>query len=148
MIRTSTIISGLCSSVLLLALMAPAGAAPLALECPAKYPDLVQMQALAARGWLAPFPGTPNAPLVQVGVSVGPAERNGELIGARLRDGAGWRFEYDVFEEDLEKWVFCEYSTPPGYARVMYRIHAGGRACDTRLKRARGRLVAASIWCE
>lgn len=147
MTQTSTKISGLCSSVFL-ALVAPASAVPLTLECPAKYPDLVQMQALAERGWTAPLPGTPNSPLVQVGVSVGPAERNGELIGAPLRNGAGDRFEYDVFEEDLEKWVFCEYRAPPMYARVMYRISTGGRACETRLKRARGRLVAASIRCE
>ena len=148
MIRTSTIISGLCSSVLGLVLATPAGAAPLALECPAKYPDLVQMEALAAQGWLAPVPGRPNSPLVQVGVSVGPAERNGELIGAPLRNGTGDRFEYDVFKEDLEKWVFCEYRMPPMYARVMYRIQTGGRACETRLKRARRRLVAASIRCD
>jgi len=84
---------------------------------------------------------------VQVGVSVGPAERNGELIGAPLRNGTGFRFEYDVFEEDLEKWVFCEYRMPSGYARVMYRI-SGGRACETRIRPARGTLGAASISCE
>lgn len=128
--------------------MAPAGAAPLELECPSKYPDLVQMQALAARGWLAPFPGTPNGPLEQAGVSVGPPERNGELHGTQLRGGTGERFQYDVVKEDLEKWVFCEYGMPSGYARVMYRIPAGGRACETRLKRARGHLVAASISCD
>lgn len=145
---TSSIISGLCSSVLLLALMAPAGAAPLALECPAKYPDLVQMQALAVQGWRAPFPGTPNAPLEQMSVSVGPAELNGELRGVQLRGGAGERFRFDVFEEDLEKWVFCGYSVPSGNARLMYRIPVGGKACVTRLQRARGRLAAASIRCE
>ena len=148
MIRTSTIISGLCSSALLLVLAAPAGAAPLALRCPAKFPDLIQMQALAARGWLAPFPGTPNTPLEQAGVSVGPAENNGELIGALLRRGAGYRFEYDVVREDLDKWVFCEYGMPPGHVRILYRITTGGRACETRLKERRERLVAASIWCD
>lgn len=148
MTRTTTIISGLCSSVLLLALVAPACAARLALTCPAKYPDLVQMQGLAAQGWRAPFPGEPNAPLVQVGVSVGPAERNGGLVGTPLRDGTGYRFEYDVVREDLEKWVFCEYGMSSGYAWVVYPISTGGRVCETRLRRARGRLVAASIRCD
>lgn len=148
MIRTSTITSGLSSSALLLTLVAQASAAPLALQCPAKYPDLIQMQALAARGWLAPFPGMPSTPLVQAGVSVGPAENNGELIGAPLRRGAGYRFEYDVVREDLDKWVFCEYGMPPGYVRILYRITTGGRACETRLKERRGRLVSASIWCD
>ena len=106
------------------------------------------MQALAARGWLAPFPGTPNTPLEQAGVSVGPAENNGELIGASLRRGAGYRFEYDVVREDLDKWVFCEYGMPPGHVRILYRIATGGRACETRLKERRGRLIAASIWCD
>ncbi|WP_090314650.1 STY0301 family protein [Duganella sp. CF517] len=133
---------------MLLALAGPVGAAPLALQCPAKYPDLDQMRTLAERGWTAPFPGTPHAPLVQVGVSVGPAERNGELIGAPLRGGAGYRFEYDVVREDLEKWAFCEYSMPLGYVRIMYRISTGGRACEMRLKERRGRLIAASIWCD
>ena len=127
--------------------VAPAGAAPLALECPARYPDLVQMRTLAAHGWLAPFPGAPNGPLVQAGVSVGPPERNGELVGAPLKGGTGYRFEYDVFEKDLEKWVFCEYRMPSGYARVMYRI-PGGRACETRIRPGRATLGAASISCD
>lgn len=148
MIRTSTIISGLCSSALLLVLAAPAGAAPLALRCPVKYPDIVQMQALAAQGWRAPFPGAPNAPLAQVGVSVGPAEINGELIGTPLRRGSGYRFEYDVVREDLDKWVFCEYGMPPGHVRILHSITTGGRACETRLKERSGRLVSASIWCD
>lgn len=127
--------------------MASASAGPLVLECPSRYPDLVQMHELAARGWLTPAPGIPNGPLEQVGVSVGPPERNGELRGAPLRGGTGERFQYDVVREDLEKWAFCEYGMPSGYARVMYRIPAGGTACETRLRRSRGRLVGASIRC-
>ena len=148
MSRTSLIISGLCSSFFGLALTTPAGAEPLVLECPPKYPDLIQMEALKVKGWIAPFPGTPSAPLEQMSVSVGPAERNGELRGDPVRGGAGERFPFDMFEEDLEKWVFCGYRMPSGYARLMYRIPIGGQACVTRLKQAHGRLVAANIRCE
>lgn len=142
------ILFGSCSSVVWLILLQPACAAPLALECPAKYPDLIQMQALREKGWSAPFPGRPGVPLEQMSVSLGPADENGELQGERLPGDTGERFHFHGLTDELEKWIFCGYSMPSGYARLMYRIPVSGQACVTRLKRARGRLVAASIRCE
>lgn len=142
------ILSGSFSSILLLAILSTARGAPLTLECPAKYPDITQMQALATKGWRAPFLGAPNAPLEEVGVSLGPAEENGRLQGDPLQAGTGERFHFHGLKGELEKWVFCGYHIPSGYARLMYQVPIEGRRCETRLKRSRGRLVAARIWCD
>ena len=142
------ILFGSCSSAVLLILMQTAGAAPLTLECPVKYPDLIQMQALQAVGWSAPFPGRPGAPLDQMSVSLGPADENGELQGEPLLGAVGERFHFHGLTDELEKWVFCGYTMPSGYARLMYQIPVSGQACETHLKQRRGRLVAASIRCE
>lgn len=148
MILKTRILFGLCSSAMLAVPLRTADAAQLVLACPAKYPDLVQMQIMQAKGWRAPFPGKPSAPLEQASVSMGPPEENGELIGTPLRGGAGERFYIGGYAEGLEKWAFCGYTMPSGYARLMYRLPVEGLRCETRLERERGRLVAARIWCE
>lgn len=140
--------SGLFSSAFLLILVRATAAEPLALQCPGKYPDLIEMQSLQAQGWRALFPGAPKAPLEEVGVSLGPAAENGELQGEELPGGKGREFRFPGSALELEKWVFCGYDAPTGYARVMYQIPIDGQRCETRLKRSRGRLVAASIRCE
>lgn len=142
------ILFGWWSSALLLTFAAHATAARLALECPAKYPDLVQMQDLQSKGWRAPFPGRVGARLDQMSVSLGPPEENGELIGELLPGATGEKFHFAGLKDELGKWVFCGYQVPSGYARLMYQIPIAGRACETRLKRVRGRLVAARIRCE
>ena len=139
---------GSFSSAALILVLQTASAAPLALECPVKYPDLVQMQTLQADGWRAPFPGRPGAPLEQMSVSLGPADENGELQGEPLPGADGERFHFHGLTDELEKWVFCGYTMPSGYARLMHQIPASGQACETRLTHRRRRLVAASIWCD
>lgn len=139
--------SGLFCSAALLLSAATAAAEPLTLQCPAHYPDLIEMQSLQSTGWRAPFPGAPNAPLEEVGVSLGPADENGELQGEGL-PGGGRAFRFPGRASELEKWIFCGYSASKGYVRVMYQIPPDEQRCETHIKRARGRLVAASIRCE
>ena len=106
------------------------------------------MPALVAQGWSAPFPGIAGAQLKQASVLIGPAEKHAELRGVQLPGGTGERFHFYGITDQLEKWAFCGYDTPAGYARLVYQIPVSGRGCETRVKRSRGRLIAASLRCD
>jgi hypothetical protein len=123
-------------------------AAPLVLECPSRYPGERLLSDLRQQGWYAPATGAAGSWLNQAGALTGPAEQNGELRGSDLADGSGRRFNFYGTEEDGEKWVFCNYANGRNDLRLIRAIPVGTKRCEAREKHARGRLVAASIWCE
>lgn len=148
MIPTMPRLFGLCFSSIAFFSTQAAVASPLVLHCPSQYPGVELMSGLRQQGWYAPTVGSAGSPLNQAGVLTGPAEQNGELRGGELANGSGRRFNFYGTEEDGEKWLFCNYENGRNDLRLMRAIPISIKRCETNERRARGRLVAASIRCE
>lgn len=134
-------------AVLLLAHSAVIGA-PLALQCPARYPEPAHLKKMLASGWRASAAGAVNAPLDQAGALTGSPEENAELRGSEFPNGTGSRFNFLGTAEDGEKWVFCSYVTEQGRVRLLHAVNIATKRCEAHVKRSSERVVAATIRCD
>ena len=135
------------ASVLLIMLTHTAGAVPLQLQCPAQYPNRQQWSDLHAASWQKILAGDERGSLGEAGLMLGPPTDNAVLRGVDLPQSEGRTFHFSGTEQDLDKWIYCDYGTGK-FSRLAYQLPVHIKRCESKEKMVRGRGRGAYFRCD